>query len=430
MSSITLYKSDPAVQWTQSPSAIGSSQTLLNSTPSSTLGAIFSLLGGVIVDNVSAANTTVSTLHNAYLTAPTITATNTGIVTTNASTLTIAGPPVAGTNETITNAYALNVLAGATKLTNWIVAPAGTAAILYNSGIGSANFGTSFALYQGPGGDTVINTALGTSMGFKVGNNSQFSLLNTGTVQLGLSTVTGSPSTSNGSFLYLNPQTFTDTTSNASTTSGNVFSGTFLGTPTLAASNTGVTTTNASTLTIAGPPVAGTNQTITFPYSILVQNGISSFGGDIFVKSLSSTFVAGTQPQQTGSPSAYVWNTTASGSYINTLSQGQVNYTWSADGRFFYPNSTQPLLISWSAGLGTQCELAMAQNTTDGNTAFNTVPNFLSVSGTATNSEATFTYVWHPPSTTSYIGMFYFGQGTTFTAGSNSRNILKITRYH
>jgi hypothetical protein len=49
--------------------------------------------------------------------------------------------------------------------------------------------------------------------------------------------------------------------------------------PTLAASNTGTVTTTASTMYIAGPPVAGTNMTITNPYSLWVPTGNVLIGG-------------------------------------------------------------------------------------------------------------------------------------------------------
>lgn len=53
-----------------------------------------------------------------------------------------------------------------------------------------------------------------------------------------------------------------------------------LGLPTIASSNV-ATTTNASTLYIAGAPIAGTNQTITNKYALYIASGDSGFGGDI-----------------------------------------------------------------------------------------------------------------------------------------------------
>jgi hypothetical protein len=51
----------------------------------------------------------------------------------------------------------------------------------------------------------------------------------------------------------------------------------------IAATNTGVTYTNASTLYIAGAPSAGTNVTITNPYSLYVAGGAVNLGGNTAV---------------------------------------------------------------------------------------------------------------------------------------------------
>jgi len=50
---------------------------------------------------------------------------------------------------------------------------------------------------------------------------------------------------------------------------------------TLKASNTSVTTTNASTLFINNAPTASTNQTITNTYALNIDNGASKFGGNV-----------------------------------------------------------------------------------------------------------------------------------------------------
>lgn len=51
--------------------------------------------------------------------------------------------------------------------------------------------------------------------------------------------------------------------------------------PTLSATNTGVITTTASTLYIAGQPSSGTNMAITNPYALYVNGGASYFGGNV-----------------------------------------------------------------------------------------------------------------------------------------------------
>jgi hypothetical protein len=80
--------------------------------------------------------------------------------------------------------------------------------------------------------------------------------------------------------LYMGTGTVTDVTSaiSATNTTGAIAS---LGITPIAATNTGVTYTNASTLYIAGAPSAGTNITITNPYALYVEAGSSYFGGGV-----------------------------------------------------------------------------------------------------------------------------------------------------
>ncbi len=74
--------------------------------------------------------------------------------------------------------------------------------------------------------------------------------------------------------------TYTDSSTAVSGTATNAVFNSF-STPTLAASNTGVTTTNAATLYVQGAPAAGTNQTITNPYALWIDDGTSRFDGSI-----------------------------------------------------------------------------------------------------------------------------------------------------
>ena len=76
---------------------------------------------------------------------------------------------------------------------------------------------------------------------------------------------------------YIAPATYTDTTG---TGLYNYVSVNQISVPTINCSNT-VTYTNASTLSILGPPVAGTNVTITQQASLLVYSGLSVFNGGI-----------------------------------------------------------------------------------------------------------------------------------------------------
>jgi hypothetical protein len=79
--------------------------------------------------------------------------------------------------------------------------------------------------------------------------------------------------------LYVNPATFTD---NTTASSGTVAHGTInsFDNPAIAATNTTVTYTNASTVYIDGAPTNGTNVTITNPYSLFVNAGATVHGGN------------------------------------------------------------------------------------------------------------------------------------------------------
>jgi hypothetical protein len=80
--------------------------------------------------------------------------------------------------------------------------------------------------------------------------------------------------------LYMGTGTVTDTTSAIGATNAVGAVASLAITP-IAASNTGVTYTNASTLYIAGAPSAGTNISITNPYALYVNAGASVFDGTV-----------------------------------------------------------------------------------------------------------------------------------------------------
>lgn len=105
---------------------------------------------------------------------------------------------------------------------------------------------------------------------------------------LATSSISGTPSSTNGNLLFVNGSTFTDTTTAASATTA-AFNGIYIAAPTLKASNTAVTTSTASTVTIAGAPNQGTNETINNAYSFNVLTGASLFGGSITTTGLNVT---------------------------------------------------------------------------------------------------------------------------------------------
>ena len=67
------------------------------------------------------------------------------------------------------------------------------------------------------------------------------------------------------------------------------------------------TITTASTLSISGPPVAGTNATITSAYVLNVESGTSNFGGEIILNSNKLTFGSSSLIGSVGA--ALVWTT-------------------------------------------------------------------------------------------------------------------------
>lgn len=91
---------------------------------------------------------------------------------------------------------------------------------------------------------------------------------------------TGTPS-ANGSQLLLAAATFTDSATAASGTAS-TYVGASFSAPTLAASNTGVTTTNVQNVRISGPVNSGTNETITNDYGLYIaSNNVVSSGGTV-----------------------------------------------------------------------------------------------------------------------------------------------------
>ena len=83
-----------------------------------------------------------------------------------------------------------------------------------------------------------------------------------------------------GSAVHVSSTTLTDTATAASGTA-DLFTSVSVEAPTLAASNSNVTTTNAATLYVKAAPTAGTEQTITNAYALWVDDGTSRFDGPI-----------------------------------------------------------------------------------------------------------------------------------------------------
>jgi hypothetical protein len=151
--------------------------------------------------------------------------------------------------------------------------------------------------------------------------------------------------------LYMGTGTVTDVTSavSATNTTGAIAS---LAITPIAASNTGVTYTNASTLYIAGAPSAGTNITITNPYALYVNAGTSYFDGNVGIGTTSPSEKLHVQGKIR---SANVGNT------VNTqiendgvYATGTALYLLAPASQFmaFYTNNAEKMRLDSSGNLG------------------------------------------------------------------------------
>jgi hypothetical protein len=151
-------------------------------------------------------------------------------------------------------------------------------------GYGSTfNYGSAFVEYSKPAG---LDTQIQFNDNGKLGGNVRLTFedgTNTLTVPKTVITDltrTGTPSGTVGSVMEIKSQTFTDNDTAGSGTATEMSFSTILA-PTLAATNTTVTTTDANTLYIAGAPIAGTNETITNSWALNVGSGNVNIDGDL-----------------------------------------------------------------------------------------------------------------------------------------------------
>lgn len=117
---------------------------------------------------------------------------------------------------------------------------------------------------------TSVTSSLSLTSSLSVGTNSSF----------GTNPISGTPSATTGGIINIGGATFTDVTTAASGTLSS-FHGSYIGAPVLSATNTGVTTSTANTLTIAGSPTAGSNETITNAFALNVSSGNTFLGGNV-----------------------------------------------------------------------------------------------------------------------------------------------------
>jgi hypothetical protein len=101
---------------------------------------------------------------------------------------------------------------------------------------------------------------------------------------------------SDGLSLHVDALTYTDNNTAQDGTAAQSFSEIKIEAPTIASSNTGVTTTNAYTLFISNAPQAGNNMTITNPYALYIGNGDTFLGSTLILDIYDKNFT----PQSDG----------------------------------------------------------------------------------------------------------------------------------
>jgi hypothetical protein len=123
---------------------------------------------------------------------------------------------------------------------------------------------------------------------------------------------------SNGAFFNVNNVNFNDTGTLANGTCSNFYSS-YFAIPSLSAGNINVTTSNANNVVIAGPPMAGSNETFTNSYSLNVLSGNSLFQGPLIstnslVSSGTTTLGITSVGTLTGTSATFNGNLTVTGS--------------------------------------------------------------------------------------------------------------------
>lgn len=160
----------------------------------------------------------------------------------------------------------------------------------------------------------------------------------TGRIQMSPAAFSGVPSTT-GSVFNSAAVTFTDSDTAASGTAA-AFAAYAFQRPTLAASNTSVTTTAAATVYIANSPAAGTNQTLTNAYALWVDDGAVRLDGTFNVAGATTLDGAVTLGNAAGD------NITVTGTITSNVIFTDATYDIGASG------ATRPRNI-YASGVGT-----------------------------------------------------------------------------
>lgn len=261
----------------------------ITSAPSSS-GVFLAFSSRTVTDDVTVSGVVSEMLFN-VIAQPTLSSTNV-ITTTNSATFVIDGAPLQAGNQTLTNTYSMWIKSGAFKLDSSIsisglstfsnsteATSSGFGSITISGGVGIgkklyvagvSTFENVLASTNTTTAGTVVLGGLAVVKNVNIGQ-----VLHTGVDNFG-----GAPGL--GRIFKTGGNVFTDTTTAASGTQTTYSTNEFKQ-MTLEATNTVVTTTTASTLYVAGPTIAGTNQSITNNYSMYIESGNTRLGGNLTV---------------------------------------------------------------------------------------------------------------------------------------------------
>lgn len=186
----------------------------------------------------------------------------------------------------------------------------------YSAGGGNSN-NSAFAFNTRTSGTESEKVRIDSSGRVGIGTTSPGSLLS-----LDQTVTRGALTTTAPGRLYAGTGTITD---NTTATSGTAAHGTIVAfdNPAIAATNTGVIYTNASTVYIDGAPTASTNVTITNPYALYVNAGTSFFGGNVNLSTgneyrINNTKVVGARVTGWGAATGTATRTTFATSTVTT----------------------------------------------------------------------------------------------------------------
>jgi len=414
-------------------------------------------------DNITAASGTVSTttVFNSFAT-PTLAATNTGVTYSGIlANVYIASAPIAGTNVTATGTlYALYAASGNVGIVNNLSVGSSLSTVSrfsVGSGLTIPQWGTNgpgFAFQNATFTDsstaasgtvaattgiytiaTPVIAATNTNVTYSgtvaslyltgapiAGTNvtftgSQYALYIAGSgayVTHGLTVGAGGNTSAwgiNGPGLQVIGSNYTDTSTAASATVSSAMMNTF-GTPTIIATNTGVTYTTASTVYINAAPAAGTNVTITNPYALIVNTGNTYLGGGLLVGSANTApssgnlIVAGVSTGVRYNPTNLSFASPASGfvGFRNAYTATTAQYTLTANDN--YAQNIFGYSSVTTAATGTHAMLAnVAINplnsvTSGGATVTTTASLYVNGAGSGGSSN----YAYYSPSGNTYFG--------------------------